>query len=233
MSGTDLRQAVYIFIDESGNFDFTEKGSRFLVMTAMTARRPFSTFRRLDDIRHDLLEAGKDITRFHAAHDKNNYRSKILDVIGASDNIEVDALIIKKADTPASYHSDTAIYTHALKTLFRFIIHRIIHEHHPDKLIIITDTLPVNRRRKALEKTIKETLAAIVGGRCEYHIMHHDGASHYGLQAVDYCSWAIFRKYEHAGLADKTWPYKRIQPLIRSEIIGVRKDDRMIFMGVE
>ena len=81
------------------------------------------------------------------------------------------------------------------------------------KIIVITDTIPVNKKRKAVEKSIQGAVAGNQLPGLKYRILHHQSRSHYGLQVADYCCWAIFRKWE---LGDRTW-YDRIQLEVRRE----------------
>ena len=57
-------------------------------------------------------------------------------------------------------------------------------------------SLPVQKKRRAVEKAIKKTLSAKLPGGTKYRIFHHASKSNYDLQIVDYCNWAIYRKYE-------------------------------------
>lgn len=78
---------------------------------------------------------------------------------------------------------------------------------------MITDTLPVQSQCKAVTKGIQIALRQAVPSGLRYRILHHAARSHYGLQIADYCSWAMFRKWEGSDPA----PYARIQPAIRRE----------------
>lgn len=42
---------LYIFVDESGNFDFSEKGTRFLTLTCIITERPFGFYKDLHEAR--------------------------------------------------------------------------------------------------------------------------------------------------------------------------------------
>ncbi len=65
-----------------------------------------------------------------------------------------------------------------------------------DRWIIITDNIPVAKKKKAIEKAIKQTLAKMLPDNCNYSVFHHSSRAHFGLQIADYCNWAIFRKWE-------------------------------------
>jgi len=49
---------AYIFLNESGNFDFSASGSRYFVLTSISMRRPFPVAMPMDAYKHDLLECG-------------------------------------------------------------------------------------------------------------------------------------------------------------------------------
>jgi len=61
-----------------------------------------------------------------------------------------------------------------------------------EKVIIFIDTLPA-RKKQAMEKSLKKNIKQLVGSK-EFHIYHHSSMSNFGLQAIDYCMWAVFRK---------------------------------------
>lgn len=65
------------------------------------------------------------------------------------------------------------------------------------EVVVITDSIPVEKKRKAIEKAAKTTLAEMLPAGVPYRIMHHSSRAHYGLQVADYLNWAIYRKWEH------------------------------------
>ena len=61
-----------------------------------------------------------------------------------------------------------------------------------EKVIVITDAIPINKKRKAVEKAVRTTLARMLPPGMNYRILHHQSRSHYGLQVADYCCWRFF-----------------------------------------
>jgi hypothetical protein len=59
--------SLFIFIDESGNFDFSDKGTDHFVMAFVATLSPLDSARALDELRYQLLAEGKDVTYFHAS----------------------------------------------------------------------------------------------------------------------------------------------------------------------
>jgi GTP-dependent phosphoenolpyruvate carboxykinase len=82
-----------------------------------------------------------------------------------------------------------------------------------EEVIVITDSIPVSRKREAIEKAVKQTLSRMLPNGTRYKILHHASKSCTGLQVADYCNWAIFRKWERGDLRS----YELIRSGIRSE----------------
>ena len=70
--------SAYIFLDESGNFDFGASGTRYLVLTSVGMCRPFPAGDRLDDYKYHWIETGTDIERFHCYADSLGRASRSL-----------------------------------------------------------------------------------------------------------------------------------------------------------
>jgi hypothetical protein len=83
--------------------------------------------------------------------------------------------------------------------------------HLDEGIVVITDTLPLQRERKALGKAFRMALRRSMGSQ-EFSVVHHTSAAHAGLQAVDYCTWALQRK-----LRGDSRSYERIRGWIQSE----------------
>ena len=79
--------------------------------------------------------------------------------------------------------------------------------------IIVTDRIPIQRKRDAIEKTVKKTLMANLPKNVPYRILHHESKSNLDLQIVDYCNWAVYRKWDRQDLRS----YQKICSALRSE----------------
>ncbi len=64
-----------------------------------------------------------------------------------------------------------------------------------DRVLIYTDRLPSSAHHKPVEKAIKLQCGADLSG-VPFHVFHHPATSNAWLQVTDYCSWAVFRKWE-------------------------------------
>lgn len=200
---------LYIFLDESGNLDFSPTGTDYFVLTSVSSRRPFPFSSGLDQLKYECLENGLDTQEFHCAEDKQAVRDKVFAAIGANlGSLRVDSLIVEKRKTGPALREDTRFYPEMLGYLLKYVLEKVSQ---PGAAItVVTDRLPLQRKRKGVEKAVKRAFATIVPlGLRSYRILHHDSKSHYGLQVADYCSWAIFRKWQSKDMRS----YNLISPL--------------------
>ena len=211
--GGAVTPCAYIFLDESGNFDFGTSGTRYLMLTSVGMGRPFTAGVRLDDYKYNCIETGTNIEYFHCCNDRKPVRHAVFEVIAAHlENIRIHCVVIEKEKTDPAMRKTERLYEWMLGYLLRKALDEELNTG-AKEVIVITDTLPVNKRRKVFEKSIQRALASKQPPKVTYRIIHHQSRSHYGLQVADYCCWAIFRKWERG---DNTW-YERIKPAVRGE----------------
>ena len=184
------------------------------MLTSVSMRRPFKVYAKLEDYKYDCIENGGDVEHFHCHDDRKGVRNAVFGVIGAHlDEMRIDCLVVEKRKTPPPLQEDERLYRWSLGYLLRRVLSCELVSG-ASGVMVITDTIPVNRKRKAAEKAIH---GAVVGNQMpgmKYRILHHQSRSHYGLQVADYCCWAIFRKWQRG---ESAW-YDRIKPALRSEL---------------
>ena len=208
-----MSQCAYIFLDEAGNFDFSPSGTRFFVLTSVSARRPFAAYGALDNFKHDCLEYGLDTEYFHCADDNLHVRGRVFGLIAEHlGNMCIDSLVVEKPKTGPALRADKRFYPEMLGYLLKFVLPREL-ARGAQEVIVITDRVPVQKKRQAVEKAIRQVLAKMLPAGMKYRILHHASRSHYGLQVADYCCWAVFRKWERGD----TEHYERLKPALRSE----------------
>lgn len=210
-----MSRCTYVFLDESGNLDFGAGGSRYFVLTGVSLRRPSLAFQSLDDFKHHCLESWPEIEYFHAYRDGKRVRSRVFDLIaGHLNEMRIDCLIVEKAKTEPALREDRRFYSEMLGRLLKLIVPHELGVGGAEQVIAITDSIPVNRKRQAVEKAIRTTLTRTLPPGMKYRVLHHQSRSHYGLQVADYCCWAVFRKWQTGNLA---W-YNLIRPAVQNEL---------------
>ena len=207
---------TYIFLDESGNLDFSPNGTRYFVLTAVSTRRPFPVFRALDAYKHDCLEDFEhrlDKEYFHCAEDNRHVRQRVFGLI-AQDlaDLCIDCIIVEKSKTGPSLRDSRHFYARMLGYLLKWLLPKELGRG-AGRVLVITDKLPIRKKRRAVEKASKLALASSLPSNVMHRILHHESRSHYMLQVADYCCWAVFRKWERGDTAH----YDLIAPAMRSE----------------
>lgn len=208
-----LMNSLFIFIDESGNFDFSPTGTKYFVLSAATTINPLGK-EIIEKIKYSLIKDGIDIEYFHAAEDRQFIRDKIYNVIENLNDIEIDSVIVQKNKAnPSLYKIDkkkkskkgVKIYTLALRNLLQYIFRRYDNSLKIEKVIIVLSSIFDKNKRESIKKTIKLYLNEIFTK--QFYIYFHENRSDKNSQIADYCCWAIYRKWTD----DETRPYNAVK----------------------
>ncbi len=209
-----MSKILYIFLDEGGNFDFSKSGTKYFVLTALSKQRPFRAYRPLNELKYDLVEKGNDIEYFHASEDRQAVRNAVFQIITTRlEEVCLDSLIIEKRKTAPSLHNQEKFYSEMISNLVSHVIGRS-NLAGGDKVIVFTDNIPVHRKKESAEKAIRRSLSHKLGEKVPYEILHHQSKSNFDLQIIDYCNWAVFRKWESGDRRS----YEMIRKVLRSEL---------------
>ncbi len=147
-------------------------------------------------LKYDLIEIGLDIEYFHAAEERQPVRNQVFAIIAASlGNMRLDSLIVEKRKTGPALQVIEKFYPRMIGYLLRYVLAPWNLRDYAE-VIVITDNIPISRKREAIEKAIKQTLSNMLPSGTKYRVLHHASKSCVSLQVADYCNWAIFRKWE-------------------------------------
>jgi hypothetical protein len=186
---------LYIFLDEAGNLDFSANGSRYFILSSITKERPFKAYQELTELKYNLVELNVNVEYFHAAEDTQTVRNLVFEIIQSHlTGVRIDSLIVEKRKTASALQHEERFYPEMLGYLLRYILngHNLKDF---SEVIVFTDSLPIQKKRRAIEKAVKLTLAKMLPQSVKYRVLHHASKSNMDLQLVDYCNWAIYRKW--------------------------------------
>jgi len=205
----------YIFIDEGGDLNFTNTGTEYFTLTAVSCNRPFVLGAKLDDLRFDLLERGNNIEYFHASENHRAIRARVFNTMESSlSGIRSDIIVCHKRRLPGELIASGRFYSDTMAFLMRYVVGTVRGQSLRD-CVIFTDSLPIRKKRRLVEKAIKQTLSKLLEpATVRYRLYHHASKSSTMLQVADYINWAVYRKWEHRDDA----AYRRIEQTICSEI---------------
>lgn len=205
-------QVLYLYFDESGNFDFRESGTPYFLMTCAATNRPFNTSSMLLNLRFDFMEHGLCLEQFHACEDNRDVRLTVYEVINAiPDSYRVYAVYIRKSEVPPEFQTPEAIYSKIFGVLMDEVYRR---EMRPDvaQVIAITDDLPKDAKRRQVAKPLKAYMKHRFSScGVPYTLSHHKSCSDPNLQAADYFCWAANRDLTQG----KDWPLSQCSASFR------------------
>ncbi len=205
-------RTLFIFIDESGNFDFSPKGTKYFILSAVSTLNPLGK-EKLEEIKYDLMKNGTNLEYFHATEDRQVVRNQVYNFIENLENIEIDSVIVQKNKTnPSLYISEkkkkskkgATLYTIALRTLLQYIFCRYGNSAKVDRVVIVLSSIFDVSKRELIKKTIKIYLKRIFSN--PFYLYFHQNRSDKNTQIADYCCWAIYKKWTNG----ETRPYNAV-----------------------
>lgn len=206
---------VYVFADEAGNFDFSRHGgaSKYFILGTMTLGDPAVGVRLLD-LRRDLAWRGHGLEgSFHAAKDRYEVKDAVFGLLEET-AFRFDVVALEKSTAHPQLRSDwESFYTAAWSLHFRSVAPHILGP--GDDLMVTAASIGTRRRRSVLRRAIDEVVRQATWGEgVKHQVAFWPADSDPCLQAVDYVTWAVQRKWE---LGDTRW-YDRVSPKIQIEL---------------
>jgi hypothetical protein len=218
-------KTLYLFIDESGNFDFSAKGTKYFMVTALATFDPVIKREELVQLRYALLEDGMDQEYFHASEDRQVVRDSVYKILASmQESYEIHAVIAEKNLAHPSLYKETytkknkiierntgtVLYQKICQTVLKYVCKG--KEGEVEKVVIVLGSLFQGDKKKAILKTLKQYLKTHFPG-IPFEIFSHANAADLNCQLADYCCWAISAKWERAEMRS----YKIIEKNIKNE----------------
>lgn len=213
-----IMKTLYLFIDESGNFDFSPHGTKFFVLTVLSTISPFNIGSLLLKLRYDLLPnyaCGSSMEErgyFHASEDTQEVRNNVFSLISRLDHqMRIDSVIAQKNKTnPIFYQQPLEFYKLLGKTLLKYAFNRAVWQGY-DHVVLVFSSLFDRRKRGILKQAFKSLIKQ--QAKVPFALYFHESKFDLCNQAVDYVGWAIYRKWESNDMRS----YTLVQHHIKSE----------------
>jgi hypothetical protein len=210
-------RCIYVFLDESGNFDFGPKGTPYFVLCGLLTFDPMGSSSPLQELRYTLLSEGLDIECFHASEDIQSVRNRAIESIRELPDIYLHTVYLEKKKTPAKYQFPPAIYALCGSALLRYILKTWNYNEY-DRIIIVFDRALAKKDQEAFLKSVKPTLKGI-GKR--YYIYFHRTMADFNGQIADYAAWAKYISLTRG----ENRPLNELGGIPRTEIALFGEDD--------
>ena len=217
-------ETLYLFIDESGNFDFSPKGTKYFVLTGFITPDPIIGRGKLVRLRYKLLTEGTNQEYFHASEDRQAVRDQVYAILLSIGNtFEVRSIIARKNKTnPILYKeiytkngkiiersTGMELYKELVQCLLRYIFKG--KQMSTNKIIVVLGSLYVGEKNKIILQTLKHFLKNNFEG-IPFEIYSHQTCVDLNCQLADYCCWAISVRAERG----EKRPYDVIKPQVKS-----------------
>lgn len=219
------RDTLFLFLDESGNLDFSRKGTRYWSLTAFCTFHPSQGKEGFLDLLYSLADEGKGVPHFHATEDRQAVRDEVFNLIrGLEDGHEVHSVIAEKRKAGRSLYRSTVLrrgkrveisdesrfYEVVCKALLTYVFRcpRFAHAKH---VVIVLSSIFTKERHQNIKSALIRGLTQRT--TIPFQIYFQENRCDLNCQIADYCGWAIARKWE---LRDER-SYNLIRGRIRNE----------------
>lgn len=230
-------KTLFLFVDESGNFDFSPKGTKYFILTCLSTFQPVLGRTKLLVLRYKLLQNGIDQEHFHATEDLQSTRNVVFNTINSlDDDIEVHSVIAEKNKTNPSLYRErytkkgrkivrivgADFYQIICRTLLQYVFRRNDFKK-ASKIIVVLGAIFTRDKQSYILKTLKSYLKKYFS--MPFEIYFHQACADLNCQIADYCGWAIAIRKER----NENRPYKLIKDKIKSEYEIFKKGETVYY----
>lgn len=232
-NSNEEQKTLYIFIDESGNFDFSANGTKYFVLTAVSTTTPLKSredlMSKVYQMKYQGWNKGKPDYYFHATEDLQETRDWMFGAIKKLDDIEVDAIVAQKNKTNPSLYiqyapskkkndflgiktvrSEEKFYDKISQMLLKYIFNRHHDKDEIGKIVVVLGSIFTDAKRGYVLKSLKQYLKNEF--QKPFYIYFHSTSSDINCQIADYCGWAVYVKEERG----EARPLAEIQGKVKS-----------------
>ena len=186
---------AYIFLDESGDLGFKETSSKWFLFTIAITNNRRALEKVIKNARKGLLKKHKGVSELHAYHTHEITRKKVLSGLSNIDDLKIFCTVLNKKKVYVDLQNQK-------NYLYNYTANILLDRMHSRDIIDLTEPIHLCVDRKDTNKNIRNNFERYIERSLREkrigNITMESKASHDDkcLQAVDFLSWAIFRKYE-------------------------------------
>ena len=190
--GNPANDTLFMFIVESGNFDFSERGTRHFVMAGVIALAPLGTVNELQALRYRLLAQGQDIRQFHASEDRQAVRDEVFDIMPRLSDVNVHVVFGTKMNAGADLRNDAAFHALFGGSLVQFAVDSHAASEYR-QIVVVFDQALTKSKQGVFHAAVKQQLKAL--GK-PFHLYFQPMIADMNGQLADYVSWSKFVQLE-------------------------------------
>ena len=206
-SSNQVTDTLFLFIDESGNFDFSDSGTTHFVMACVAALAPLESAGKLNSLKYNLLSEGYDISSFHATEDRQFVRDRVFPLIDGLRNIRAHVIYGDKHSAAPSLHSAENLYALFGKAIMKFALLDFGKDKY-HQIVVIFDQSLTKKKQGAFMAAVKPELKGL--GK-PFRIYFHQMKTDANGQIADYICWAKYVVLER----NENRPWDSIQQTLK------------------
>lgn len=188
---------LYTFADEAGDFNFSRNGraSRYFIVCTLTCHSCSSLGGALLDLRRELIWKGEPVGEyFHATEDKQPVRDAVFSLLQTQD-FQIQATIMEKAKAqPRVRSSDARFYKYGWYYHLQYAAPKFLGG--TTEVLITTASVGTHKGQAVFSAAVNDVAQQVIRGGRKWQTNFCRSIGDPCLQAVDYCTWALQRKWE-------------------------------------
>ena len=207
---------AYIFLDESGDLGFKKTSSKWFLFTIAIVPEARMLERVVKKIWGPLKKKHKKLGELHSYHADKVTRTRMLQKLNELKELKILTVLLNKEKVYVDLQNQK-------NYLYNYTANILLDRLHTSGVLTEGESIDLYIDRKDTKKSLREnflnyltkSMSSKRGGG--FSVTLHTSHENKSLQAVDFISWAIFRKYEQGDF--------QYYELIKSKIV----DERLLF----
>jgi hypothetical protein len=187
---------LFIFADEAGDFNFSSNpgASRYYIVCTIACASCDRLGAELLELRRELIwEQAPILEYFHCSEDKQEIRDRVFALLQRHD-FSVQATIMEKSKAmPRVRPTNHRFYQYGWFYHFQYAAPKIIGGF--DEMHITTASVGTHKGQRHFTAAVNDVVQQTVRGK-RYRTNFCRAIADPCLQAADYCTWAIQKKWE-------------------------------------
>lgn len=186
---------AYVFLDESGDLGFKDSSSKWFLFTIAITTNPRSLERVIKKVWRPLKKKHKKLGELHAYHSDDPTRTRVLKKISETEDVKVLCIVLNKEKVYVDLQNQK-------NYLYNYTANILLDRLHTSGMLGPIEPIHLFIDRKDTKKRLRENFISYLTNSMKkrrngvFAVELHSSHENKSLQAVDFISWAIFRKYE-------------------------------------
>lgn len=185
---------MHIFLDESGDLGFSKKSSRWFLFTILLTNKHRRVEKIIKSVHKSLRKKDKKISELHAYHMNALVKRRLLYQLSLLDDLKILCIVLNKNKVYIDLQNQK-------NYLYNYTANILLDRLHNKEILSATESVKVFIDQKDTNKFIKNNFENYLKSKLNnwnnaIDIKIKPSHTEKCLQAVDFVSWAIFRKYE-------------------------------------